>query len=77
MQSLFRYSASVGIQQLFVNTAAPFDEKRTLLRNLDAGLKSLCDAPDQADILFLMHDCRILRQSFNPVLCFSMMEQVR
>ena len=40
-----RFSAAVGIQQLFANTAAPFDQKRTLLRNLDAGLKSLCDAP--------------------------------
>ena len=40
-----RYSAAVGLQQLFVHTAAPFDQKRTLLRNLDAGLKSLCDAP--------------------------------
>ena len=41
-----RYTAAVGIQQLFANTAAPFDQKRTLLRNLDAGLKSLCDAPN-------------------------------
>ena len=41
-----RHSAAVGIQQLFANTAAPFDQKRTLLRNLDAGLKSLCDAPN-------------------------------
>ena len=31
----------------------------------------------QADLLFLKHACSIFRQSSNPVLCLSIMEQAR